>query len=183
MGDLTVRPPAEAMKSVLASDGNVDLYIVLSDLGRILDQELMNTFPGVPMVIVGSRDLSSLDQPIVRAEKILVQPMFRGQQWGRLRLSWQNTAKGWFNLGGAQRFNDLWSRIESNRDLAMKRPEDAERSSELKSQSDAAQEIMEQGPPAVGMKKQVFDYELIDLGAKYMKTNELTKRMKQVNAL
>jgi 2',3'-cyclic-nucleotide 2'-phosphodiesterase (5'-nucleotidase family) len=181
--DLNHREPKEALSRIFAKTGEVDLYVVLSDLGRIQDEELLSSMPDVPVVIIGSRDLGSLDRPIVRSSKLLVQPAFRGQQWGSLRISWQRGAKGWFNLGHAPQYFELWDRMMKSRDHTLERASGSERKQELTGQIAAAQEILEQAPAKDGQKKHVFDYDLIDLGNKYLKTNELSQKMKEVNAL
>jgi hypothetical protein len=170
-----------ALKRVVSEGSSPDFLVILSDLGRIEDERLLAKDFGMPTVVVGSRDLSSLDRPIVRGDRILVQPQFRGQQWGRLRVLTAPKAHAWFNLGQSAEFYKRWNEIHSKYAEIEQRQSGSERSSELKNQISAAQELLGQGPGNEGDRRSVFSYELVELGSKFMKSNELSKVMKDVS--
>ncbi len=178
---LSFRPADEAFKSVISQPGDVDLYVLLSDLGRTADQEIMRTHSKVPMVIIGSRDLSSLDRPTVLGKEILVQPAFRGQQWGVLRVLFDRQGAGWFNLGHSRAFYSRWEGLLRSRAHVLESAKGSEKREELALQDAAAKELLEQAPAGAGEKKHAFTYDLIDLGGRYMKTNELSAKMKKLN--
>jgi 2',3'-cyclic-nucleotide 2'-phosphodiesterase (5'-nucleotidase family) len=170
--------PESALHDVLKSGQKPDFLVVLSDLGRLEDEKIMSQDWGIPTVIVSSRDLSSLDHPVVRGNQILVQPQFRGQQWGHLKIMTAPQSHGWFNLGQAAEFSSRWDEIHGHFGEYSKRQAGSERTLEINGQIAAARELLGQAP---GEKHSVFTYELVEMGGKFVKANELTKIMKDVS--
>jgi hypothetical protein len=131
------------------------------------------------VIIVGSRDLSSLEIPIHEGRALIVQGQLQGQQWGIVDAVWNNTAEGWYNTRLAKTFKDRWDVMEGDRKASASRAESEDKSQEMDRISASAQDMLNYAPVSLD-KKIVYDYRLVDMTTEYAKPNELTAKMAEV---
>lgn len=157
--DVKALDPAETFRKRLPTIPADHLIVVLSDLGRGADERLAKETTR-PMVIIGARDVNSLDAPRHVGHSILVQPQIQGQQWGLLTVAWTPNAEGWFNPELGRRYSGDWERMRKDQEL------NASVSAELGAYS-----------PEQINKKLVYSHKLVDMGVQYAGKNLLTNEV------
>lgn len=172
---LSAMDPTETLQRKLATINAATPIIVLSDLGQKADQELMTKVKR-PLLIIGARDLSSLEIPVHEGPSLMVQGQFQGQQWGILDIAWNPEGKGWYNPKLSSVFEQRWKNIQN--ELAQYKgsadePEQRERLHQ------AARRLRAYAPENLGSKT-VYDYKLVDLTVEYSKPNELSPLVKKL---
>ncbi len=160
---LRVQDPAEALKKALEHIPAGSLVIVLSDLGQMSDERIAQ---GVsrPLVWVGSRDLSSLEDPVQKGSHVWVRPQIQGQQWGLLTVAWDSAGRGWYDPRSAQMYWDRWNALSSE------------------DKKDVRDEFAEYigGQPA---SKIIYNAELVNMSPEFDDDNELSKAQRQLGSI
>jgi 2',3'-cyclic-nucleotide 2'-phosphodiesterase (5'-nucleotidase family) len=180
-GEITVLDPIATLEQRLANISAENPVIVLSDLGTETDKEIANKM-NRPLIIVGARDLSSLEIPMHEGQSILVQGQLQGQQWGVLEVGWRPEAKAWYNIGVGVHFSELWKKNAETVTALMNREASDEGTQEAKNLESAYVDMMRFAPGNLE-KKEIYDYKLVDMGAEYLKANELTLLMEKVKKI
>ena len=176
---IKVLDPLKVLEQRVAQSPAGQPIVVLSDLGLAQDKEIAAKIAR-PLVFIGSRDLSSIEIPIHEGASILVQGQLQGQQNGVLEFAWNPKGTlGWYNTSVGLQFAETWDKRSAEQAELLKRPESAERKSELDI-LDHAFADMRRFVPANLDQKTVYDCKLVDLTVEYAKPNELSKLMDSV---
>jgi len=173
-----VLDPLKTLEERLAAIPQEALVIVLSDLGIELEKEIAQKIKR-SLIIVGSRDLSSMEIPTHEASSILLQGQLQGQQWGAIEIAWKPQSTAWYNLSVGRHFKDLWLKNAISKVELMKRDDNEERKSELAILESAHKDMMRFAPDNLD-EKNVYDLQLVDMSVDYSKSNELTPLMEKV---
>lgn len=172
---LSAMEPVETLQRKLATVNLATPVIVLSDLGQKADQELMAKM-NRPLLIVGARDLSSLEIPLHEGAGLIVQGQFQGQQWGVLDIAWNPEGKGWYNPKLSPIFEQRWKNIQNELVQYKGSTEEAEQKERLHI---AARRLRAYAPEKLSSKT-VYEYKLVDLTVEYSKPNELSPLVKKL---
>jgi 2',3'-cyclic-nucleotide 2'-phosphodiesterase (5'-nucleotidase family) len=165
-----------ALREALATVSAQQFVIVLSDLGLARDRELAKTLRR-PVLIVGSRDLSSFEIPEQVGQALIVQGQYQGQQWGRIDLAQRSQSQGWYNVLQGKAFAEEWpSRVAARQAIVNKAPSES-RTSELANLDLAYKDLARFAPKDV-KSKTAFEYWLVNMTPEWSAPNELTKQMK-----
>lgn len=177
----TVLDPIITLEKRLATIAEDQPVIVLSDLGSEMDRELALKIKR-GLIIIGSRDLSSIEIPIHEGASILLQGQLQGQQWGSIEVGWKPKAASWYNVGVGMQFNTLWQKNAESYSLLAVKPDSDEKAEELKILESAQKDMMRFVPGNLD-EKQVYEYKLVDMSIEFAKSNELTPLMDQIKKL
>jgi 2',3'-cyclic-nucleotide 2'-phosphodiesterase (5'-nucleotidase family) len=173
-----VLDPFTTLEKILATAPAEQVVILLSDLGTDEDQKIALKV-NRPLIIVGSRDLSSLEIPLHVGASIILQGQLQGQQWGSIDVAWKPHAKAWYNVDIAKKFRDLWVRRGTEWNHLASREASDERTQELNLLLDAQKDML-RFTPAQLAEKSVYEYRLVDMSVEFGKTNEVTPLMAKV---
>ena len=178
---LAALDPLNILKKRLANLSRDHLVIVLSDLGQRADRELAEAVD-FPLLVIGGREPSSLEIPLIVGKSMLVQNQIQGQQWGVLDVSRAaNDAQGWFSPELGQKFYTRWKELgqEEKTKSGIKNKE--EREYEFDKLSAVSLDLKKYVPGKV-TKKNYYSYTLLDMTEKFGEKNALTQIIKQSQA-
>ena len=166
--------PVAALQSKLREIAQSTAVVVLSDLGASNDRELVKKLSR-PVIVVGGRDLSSLDIPYHDGNSLIVQSQLQGQQWGVVTFAWNPTGKAFYNRKIAANFERRWGDLETSwKDQRAKRQPSA-----IADMNQVTNQLLAYAPGDLSQKI-VYDYRLVDLTLEYAQHNELSPLVKEL---
>lgn len=180
-GDVQIKDPVQAVSEKLKGVAPETIVVLLSDLGETATIDLAHKIDR-QLVIVESRDLSSIEIPLHEGKSMIVRSNLQGQQWGNLQLALNPKAEGWYNSDLGIRFGIRWDGMLEQRSHILAQPDSEDKNSELARLNESAVQVMHYAPGDL-THKVVYRYELDNLTIKYGKTNELTKIMKDLKKI
>lgn len=174
---ITVSDPFESLEKEMAQYSAATPLVILSDLGQVKDRELAQRLSR-PAIIVGGRDMNSLELPYHEKNSVVVQTQLQGQQWGVMNVAWNADGQSFYNRKVAQAFSQRWNDMETTLDNLGKEG-GAEARAEKARVNQAATEMLAYAPGNL-QQKIVYDYRLNDMTIEYAKANELSPLVREL---
>jgi len=131
-----------------------------------------------PLLIIASRDPSSLELPLISKKSLIVQNQIQGQQWGVIDI-WRPMASsvdGWFSPDLGQRFDRRWQELAQEERAKAKIKNEAEKDYEFDKLSAVALDLKKYAPGDI-TKKALFSYSLMDMNVAFDGKNAMTELM------
>ncbi len=169
--------PIESLEKEISKVPASVPLVILSDLGQGRDRELARGLSRAA-VIVGARDLSSLEIPYHEKNSIVVQAQLQGQQWGVMNVAWNPEGKAFYNRKVAQAFERRWQDMQKGlANLENEKSPDVKTERERVAQTE--KEMLVYAPGDLS-RKIVYDYRLADMTLEYAKANELSPLVREL---
>jgi len=177
--EFNILDPEKSLRAALEKIPAGQPVVVLSDLGLAADRQLFAKISR-PLIVVGARDLSSVEIPELLGSSILIQGQIQGQQWGVLDVAFKKNARAWYDNNSGKRFVDVWNmREEEIANLYRDRSESSDFKDEIRRVEATRKDLMAYAPINLE-KKHIVNYRLYEMSAEYSKANEMTPLMKKV---
>lgn len=172
-----VLDPIKAVKQELKGIPPSSLVVVLSDMSLEKNEQLGRAV-GRSVLILGARDLSSLELPHQFSNDLELRSQIQGQQWGVVDVSWKGKLEGWFSPIVGSNFKMRWDRLAEEAKELAKKPKSADLHREFESFA-RVQEDMEEYASKNLDSQALYDYRLYDLTTEFSKPNALTPIVKK----
>jgi 2',3'-cyclic-nucleotide 2'-phosphodiesterase (5'-nucleotidase family) len=155
--------------------------VILSDLG-LAEDRVIAANASRPLIIVGGRELSSLEIPVQLNKSIIVQAQMQGQQWGLVEMAYNaNGEDGFYNSKLGDRFARRWSELKGEQSQVERMPSSDDKEFELDKLASMAEDMKRYLPGDLN-KRSVYDYSLVDLTEAFKGHNVMTSIMNEGKA-
>lgn len=173
LSGLKVLDAVEAVQAQIKNQ-KPKITVVLSDLGQSEDMRMMVKV-NEPMIVVGARDLNSIDIPLHAGKGILVQPGIQGQQTGLFRFAAPKDFVAWRNLTQDKALSQRWNQLVNEYRAVKEQDSSDDKKKSLERIADSFEELSKYASTDLN-KSWPYAYELYDMDSRYAQKNQFTKQ-------